>query len=139
MPWVFKTTEIDQKKNATWSNRVAKKRSVMEYSEKSNLAFLIAENIRSQAAICKNLTPFRNFNDVKNDNDLRDENKNFVQADNPEEEILDQDTIKAIDDILSQFNDTAKKNIINLYLLRMHIQNKDWYEIFLTEFGHFPS
>ena len=101
--------------------------------------FLIAENIRSQAAICKNLTPFRNFNDVKNDNDLRDENKNFVQADNSEEEILDQDTIKAIDDILSQFNDTAKKNIINLYLLRMHIQNKDWYEIFLTEFGHFPS
>ena len=109
----------------------------MEYSEKSNLAFFIAENIRSQAAICKNLTPFRNFNDVKNDNDLRDENKNFVQADNSEEEILDQDTIKAIDDILSQFNDTAKKNIINLYLLRMHIQNKDWYEIFLTEFGHF--
>ena len=101
--------------------------------------FLIAENVRSQAAICKNLTPFRNFKDVKNDNDLRDENKNIVQADNPEEEILDQDTIKAIDDILSQFNDTAKKNIINLYLLRMHIQNKDWYEIFLTEFGHFPS
>ena len=127
-----KKTQLDQimsrKKGVSW-----------DIPRKVIWPFLIAENIRSQAAICKNLTPFRNFNDVKNDNDLRDENKNFVQADNPEEEILDEDTIKAIDDILSQFNDTAKKNIINLYLLRMHIQNKDWYEIFLTEFGHFPS
>ena len=122
--WVLKRRNLTKK---TQLDQIVSRKKGVSWNipRKVIWPFLIAENIRSQAAICKNLTPFRNFNDVKNDNDLRDENKNFVQADNSEEEILDQDTIKAIDDILSQFNDTAKKNIINLYLLRMHIQNKD--------------